>query len=245
MIDFSATSFTALIELHLYPLLYIGTGILTLLISGGSHLWHHRHSRREPNSLVSLMEEMHPEQKKLWHRIRASVIVPVLAVIAMALLWPLAWWMKCAELLNEHRMARQKEAEVFRVQAQHLLEKLTIEEIEARELVQDPLNAVPRQPFGHLNSVWSELKSRMQPGDELWSFTATWTGAFGWPQLRKGYAVRRRRKPVGHMLTMCKDLELDHPTALAPPQPTGLQRQHVGPPMDEIEIPAFLRKDAD
>lgn len=129
----------------------------------------------------------------------------------MVLFWPAAWWMKCAELLNERRLAREREEAIFKVKPQHLLERLTIDEIEAREMVQDPLNAVPKVPFGHLNAVWSQVKEAMQSGDELWSFTATWPGEFGSPELRKGYVLWRRGKPVGHVLTMCKQQELVPP----------------------------------
>jgi hypothetical protein len=101
------------------------------------------------------MDDLQPERKKLWYRIRARLLAPVLTVIAMVLFWPAAWWMRCAELLNERRMARQREEEIFKVRPQYLLERLTIDEIEAREMVQDPLSAVPQLPFGHLNVVWS------------------------------------------------------------------------------------------
>jgi hypothetical protein len=239
------TSFHAVLELHPYLLLYLGVGMLTLLIAGGSHLWQHRHELRDPNSLVSLMEDLHPERTKLWYRVRARLIAPVLTVIAMVLFWPVAWWMRCSELLNERRMARQREEEVFKVKPQHLLERLTVDQIEAREMVQDPLSAVPKLPFGHLNGVWSQLKSAMLPGDELWSFTATWPGSFGSPELRKGYVLWRGRKPVSHVLTMCKELVLVLPELPPPRLATGLGGQRTELDLDQIEIPAFLRKQAD
>ncbi|MEI8267621.1 MAG: hypothetical protein WCI59_17975 [Betaproteobacteria bacterium] len=216
-----------------------------MAVAGGTHLWHHRHDRRDPNALTSLMEDLHPERKKLWYRVRARLLAPVLTVIAMVLFWPVAWWMRCAELLNERRVARQREEEVFKVKPQHLLERLTVDEIEAREMVQDPLNAVPKLAFGHLNAAWSQLKSAMQPGDELWSFSATWPGSFGLPELRKGYVLWRRRKPVGHVLTMCKELALVLPELPQPRQAAGQAGQRTELPSDEIEIPAFLRKQAD
>lgn len=234
-----------LLQLHPALLLYLALGLLTLVVAGGAHLWHHRHDRRDPNSLASLMEDLHPERKKLWYRVRARLLAPVLTVIAMVLFWPAAWWMRCAELLSERRMARQREEEVFKVKPQHLLERLAVDEIEAREMVQDPLNAVPKLAFGHLNGVWSQLKSAMQSGDELWSFTATWPGGFGLPELRKGYVLWRRRKPVGHVLTMCKALELVLPELPQPRQAAGPAGQRTELPSDEIEIPAFLRKQAD
>ena len=153
--------------------------------------------------------------------------------------------MKCAEFLNERRLAREREEAIFKVKSQHLLERLTVDEIEARELVQDPLNAVPKVPFGHLNAVWTQVRSAMQPGDELWSFTATWPGEYGSPELRKGYVLWRRGKPVGHVLTMCKALELVLPELPKPSQADETVRQKAELDIDRIEIPAFLRKEAD
>lgn len=42
-----------------------------------------------------------------------------------------------------------------------LLEKLPREEIEARELINDPLQAVPNLPFGHPNDVWCRLLEQL------------------------------------------------------------------------------------
>lgn len=248
MSDMTAVFIHPLLQLHPALQVYLALGILTLAVVGGAHLWHHRHDRRNPNavtSMTSLMEALHPERRKLWYRVRARLLAPVLTVIAMVLFWPVAWWMRCAELLNERRMARQREEEIFKVMSKYLLERLTVDQIEAREMVQDPLSAVPQLPFGHLNGAWSQLKSAMQPGDELWSFTATWLGSFGSPELRKGYVLWRRRKPVSHVLTMCKELELVLPELPQPRQATGPGGQRNEPPSDEIEIPAFLRKQAD
>ena len=245
MSDMTTVFLHPLLQLHPALQVYLALGVLTLAVVGGAHLWHQRHDRRYPNALTSLMEDLHPERKKLWYRVRARLLAPVLTVIAMVLFWPVAWWMRCAELLNERRVARQREEEIFKVKPQHLLERLTVDEIEAREMVQDPLNAVPKLAFGHLNGVWSQLKSAMQPGDELWSFTATSPGSFGSPELRKGYVLWRRRKPVGHVLTMCKELELVTPQLSRPRQAVGPAGKRAELPANEIEIPEFLRKQAD
>lgn len=245
MSDAAPRLFNAMLQLHPALLLYLALGVLTLAVAGGAHLWHHRHDRRDPESLALLMEDWYPERKKLWYRIRARLLAPVLTVIAMALFWPAAWWMRCAEILNERRLAREREEALFKVKPQHLLERLTVDEIEAMEVVQDPLNAVPKVPFGHLNAVWTQVKSAMQPGDELWSFTATWPGEFGSPELRKGYVLWRRGKPVSHILTMCKELELDLPEMPKQREADLLDGKRTELDLDKIEIPAFLRKQAD
>ena len=106
-----------------------------------------------------------------------------------------------------------------------MLERLTVEEIESREMVYDPLNAVPNLPFGHLNEVWAQLKAAKQTKDELWSFAATWLGDDDTPELRKGYVLWRRRKPLGYILKMSNEL-----AAVQPKVPPTLGS---GPPTPE------------
>jgi hypothetical protein len=50
-------SFESLLQLYPVLMLYLALGVLTLAVSGGAHLWHHRHDRRDPESLASLMED--------------------------------------------------------------------------------------------------------------------------------------------------------------------------------------------
>jgi len=191
--------------------LYLVLGGLTLVITGAAHFWQHRHELPQGQILTSLMEERHPERKRLWYRIRAWVIAPVLVVSSIVLLWPVVWWINCTDLLHERRAARKREDAVFKVKTQHLLERLTVEEIESREVVRDPLDAVPDLPFGHLNVVWAQLKAAKQTRDELWSFAANWPGDDNTPELRKGYVLWRRRKPIGHILKMSNEMDVTRP----------------------------------
>ena len=94
----------------------------------------------------------------------------------------------------------------FAVEPVHLQAWLTLEEIEAREMVDDPLGAVPHVPFGHLNAAWRTFLESRANGDELWSFTAQWQTWLLQPELRSGYALVRNGTPVAHILTVCKIL---------------------------------------
>lgn len=188
--------------------LYLVLGVLTLMITGTAHLWHLRHHWRQGQIITSWLDARHPERKRLWYRIRAWVIAPVLVVTSIVLLWPVVWWMKCTDLLHEHRAARKREDAVFKVKTLHLLVRLTVEEIESREMVRDPLDAVPDLPFGHLNEVWAQLKAAKQTRDELWSFAATWPGDDDTPELRKGYVLWRRRKAVSYILKMSNEMDV-------------------------------------
>ena len=49
----------------------------------------------------------------------------------------------------------------------HLQERLTVMQIEAREVVADPLGAVSDLPFGHLNAAWKTFVEEVGADDEL------------------------------------------------------------------------------
>ena len=223
-----------------YLQLYLAAGILTLVVSATSPLRAWLRQRKDPGSLLSLMESMDPRTQTLWYRIRARVLAPVLTAIAMVLLWPAVPWMKFREWQRDRKVARWQAEQVFKVRREYLLEKLSVQEIETREVVQDPLGAVPAKPFGHLNTVWAALIAQLQPRDELWSFTAQWHDRWGRPDLRTGYVIWRRGKPVGHILTMLKPLE----DLSVPKQASSDSGKGGSNGADEIEIPAFLRRQA-
>jgi hypothetical protein len=79
----------------LYPflLLYLAAGVITLLIESRSPFRQWLRDRRDPDNLMALIEARDPRSKTLWYRVRARVLAPVLAAIAMVLLWPATlWW---------------------------------------------------------------------------------------------------------------------------------------------------------
>ena len=57
MIHMALDFLESLFQLHPALLLYLALGVLTLAVSGVAHLWHHRHDRRDLESLASLMED--------------------------------------------------------------------------------------------------------------------------------------------------------------------------------------------
>jgi hypothetical protein len=67
----------------------------------------------------------------------------------------------------------QQEQEVI---PQWLRRTATIEELEAEHL----LDGIP---FGFCNGEWQALKSKVQPGDEIWTFSSPqedWERMMGW-----------------------------------------------------------------
>lgn len=79
----------------------------------------------------------------------------------------------------------------FKPKISDLIERLSIDTIEAAELIYDPLDAVPRLPFGHENSCWVEFKSHLEVDDELWSFDAQIENEWGCVEYCEGYASFR------------------------------------------------------
>ena len=94
----------------------------------------------------------------------------------------------------------------FAVQPSDLIECLSVNEIEHRERVDDPLQAVPNLPFGHLNDVWMQFLQKRQSGDSLWSFAAKWE-SWGSHEQLAGYVLVRDGQPGEHMLTVWSDEE--------------------------------------
>ena len=92
-----------------------------------------------------------------------------------------------------------------------LIERKTIPELEAEfTLRPDQLSESDRtgpraqfllKPFGGLNAQWETLKARMQPGDELWTFSSS---AQSWADLagRAGVALVRDGEIIERMVTI-------------------------------------------
>ena len=95
---------------------------------------------------------------------------PVVAIV-LVLLWPVWAYYWATASLGEIYVRPEKAPPQFAVRPRDLQEVLTIDAIEARELVMDPLGAVPGLPFGHINAGWAQFKVQLQPGSEICSFS--------------------------------------------------------------------------
>ena len=120
--------------------------------------------------------------------------------------WPVAVYMKVNEMLQKKESYEPSEEREFAVEREHLLERLTMQEIEMREVVTDPLKAAPDLPFGHLNAAWQKFLQSKAEGAELWSFASQWQTTWGRKELRCGYAVVQDGAPGTHFLTVWKDI---------------------------------------
>jgi len=167
-----------------YLLAYLGIGLVTLVIVLVAKWIGERREPMEYEFHRYLQERRQPSWKE-W--LIEDVIGPTIAGVLVIVAWPLvvAWWVKEKWFSG---MAPAGERPVFEVRQEHLLERRSIEEIERLERVDDPLDAVPDLPFGHLYFAWLQFREKLEPGDEVWSFTAPWN-EWGWCCTRSGYAV--------------------------------------------------------
>ena len=201
----------------IYLYWYLGIGAAVLAVVFGAH---RLTKKDEPESLHDLLDAVNPNRKKLSYRILNNVVAPVLAAVAVVVVWPAALYMKGKEIFGKKSVSALDEEREFAVERSHLQERLTVLQIEAREVVTDPLGAVPDLPFGHLNAAWKTFAEGVGADDELWSFTAPWQTTWGRREVRTGYVVVRGGVPAAHFLSMWKEIE-DEPVDGQAPHAVG------------------------
>ena len=189
----------------IYLYWYLGIGAAVFVIVFGEHRFT---KRNEPDSLHDILDAMDPNRKKISYRILSDFVAPVLLGIAVVAFWPMAVFLKTKELLDkkfgtETSGSEQRE---FEVMHDDLQERLSIDDIESRERVIDPLGAVPALPFGHLHSAWKAFLDGIGPDDAVWSYSANWT-TWGRKELREGYVILRGDIVGAHFQTVWKDVE--------------------------------------
>ncbi|TXL70854.1 hypothetical protein FHP25_32555 [Vineibacter terrae] len=181
----------------IYAYAYLCVGVLTLISVLGAHMWQ---VRREPASFTHLVDALHPERITFKYLLLEKVLVPVLTGLFIVLAWPIA----CAVMLGMKFSRKSKASAIpvelrrkeFAVSPSSLGCSFTLDEIERLEVIDDPLGATPRSPFGHLNAHWEKFKSDAAPGSEIWSFREKWQPRWGAEETRSGY-VELRQSEIG------------------------------------------------
>ena len=153
-----------------YLVLYLAIGAITLALT---LLQSRLEKKKRGPSLSETMEELRLQKASTWQRIAHKIIVPVLAGIAIICVWPIAVVLLVKNLIKPRHSKEVAEKQAFRVRQQDLIEQLSIDEIEKRERVEDPLGGVPEEPFGHLWPAWQAFVNELSADAELWSFAAT------------------------------------------------------------------------
>ena len=132
-----------------------------------------------------------PAYQTLVSRILEKFIIPILLGVFLIVFWPIALYMKYKTLTEEKEYAAMEEERKFKVTHDDLIEQVSVQQVEALEMIVDPLSAVPDLPFGHLNTAWLQFINNMAEGELLWSFNSHFTPGWGCGEVRTGYVVVR------------------------------------------------------
>ncbi len=182
---------------------YLVVGSLILLVI----FVHHRLTTTRKSSWVkAALAASDPQRRTLRYRVLSDFAAPALASLFIWALWPIALvmvakWKREAQReernLKEEREAVENQAAV---EMSELLERISIETIEACETVHDPLHAAPAVPFGHMGASWIAFRSKLLPEDEIWSFEAMRSDDWGFQDQTHGYAAVRNGQIVAHFI---------------------------------------------
>lgn len=158
--------------MNFYLMSYIGIGIC---IGIAMFIYQYRSSSDFERSIE---EAIHG--RRSWHyRLRERLVIPC-TIILIAICWPLALVFLIKELMPEkHRDNKTIVEYPFIARNQFLFDEKSIESIEAENIYSDPLDAVPKIPFGHLNSGWELFKSKMLDGDKVHVFKTPKNTTYG------------------------------------------------------------------
>lgn len=187
----------------IYLYWYLASGVVFLALV---YVANRLTKEKASNSSRELLEAVNPNRKKHSYRILDNVVAPILIAILVLAVWPLVVYINVKETRQTTGgtgIAKERE---FAVECQHLQERLTVQEVERREVVTDPLKAVSELPFGHLNTAWKEFLNGYAEATELWSFTARWQTTWGQKELRSGYVIVENGVPGAYFLVVWKDL---------------------------------------
>ena len=153
-------------------------------------------------------------------RLIQDVLVPALIYPLCVLGWPLLlmykfWTMYRLKYPAKPAPEREKwireiieEKKRFQLQTKELVRRLSIEEIEATNFIEDPMEAVPRVPFGHLNFAWEDFKKKMLGTDEIWLFRTKRLSDDPEVEAVIGYAIVRGGVPIERFVTSDELVEL-------------------------------------
>ena len=137
--------------------------------------------------------------------VKEALVIPA-ALVGITLGWPIfiymvfegAWYKR----VNTDPLSEEKK---FATQDMYLKSKVSIEEAESRALYQDPENATPAIPFGHLHKGWVTFIEQIQMEDELWSFLipkGSLVGRYGSETQADmhGYSIVRNGKTIDEFI---------------------------------------------
>lgn len=176
---------------------YFGVGAV---VFSGLLLDNRVRNRRSSGRISSLMADIRRKKRSWLEFVMEEVLVGGVAAVGVLVAWPLVLSFSIYFYGRKDKspsQTRLMEPTEFSVSHKDLLQTFTVGQIEDRELIQDPLGAVPPIAFGHLNKAWQRFAGHAPSSDTLWSFRAPW-GRYGtMSEWRSGYARVRNNEIVG------------------------------------------------
>ncbi len=104
------------------------------------------------------------------------------------------------------RAVKSPNSPPFQVEKSDLIDRFELSEVEKKSIIEDPLEAVPSSPFGHLNHKWELFKSHLINGDEVWSFSSIYNYRLPFREKRSGFSILRGQTIVAYFLTNIETL---------------------------------------
>lgn len=188
----------------IYLYWYLGVGAVILILVAA---FHNITKQKDGNSLNDVLTDPQPKRRELRLRLLDDVFGPALIGLLVVPFWPVILFFKIKQLIFGTPEIKPFEEPQFSVTRADLLTKMSISDIEEKEMVVDPLGAVPHLPFGHLNCAWNNFLEDVQPSDAIWTFSAKWTH-WGRTELRKGYVIVNDGEVGHHFMTMRIDIDV-------------------------------------
>ena len=180
----------------IYAYWYLALGIATLLFILRDKVLY-------PSKMRSFFRDQLTKAKKNFSKqdFVDDVLIPLLTGTFVLVFWPIAvimcvYWLITGQITLSSQINADEE-KPFSVSKQHLIRKLSLEEIEGSEIINDPLGGVPNVPFGHLNKQWCQFKENHSADTELWSFDQKWKPRWGAEDIRSGYAALQNGQVLG------------------------------------------------
>ena len=132
----------------------------------------------------------------------ATILGEALAHMVTILAWPyflFQFAVKYRNYVRDPKLNTTEELDLDRksleVPVSALNKKVSVEEIEADEMIIDPLGYSPSKPFGFRNEDWNNFKRLVKSDDEIWNFDYIFDDPSGlFSTSVSGYGIKNSQK---------------------------------------------------
>lgn len=171
---------------------YLALGFACLIVVFGQHYLQRRKRVRWGDEYKAAVLGRRPD----WRTAALEkFVVPAIAGFLVVVAWPVVAIQAIRISRRPPVESRSKVKTEFSVVEEHLADMLELHEVERREMVTDPFDAVPAKPFGYLNARWTAFRTALTPEDQVWSFEGQWRDEWGRAERYFGYVAVRRGVP--------------------------------------------------